>query len=161
MERTARVDREVRIRECRRVSPFPPIIPCKFVFPFHLRNEIRAAEFQTPSIAETPGIFFLKHSYPTKPPFRSWLVLMCCRFMDKSQATWSLVETGIVNKPSTRLLLINGTIDGLMPIEDSMLLFEYGSPKEARFVTGRLHMGYPEANGSVYPWMEQVMKSVH
>lgn len=43
------------------------------------------------------------------------------------------------------------------PIEDSMLLFEYGSPKEARFVPGRLHMGYPEANGFVYPWMEQVM----
>lgn len=58
---------------------------------------------------------------------------------------------------SCRLLLVNGTLDGCMPIEDSMLLAEYGSPKEMRFVTGRLHMGYPEANSFVYPWMESVM----
>lgn len=50
-----------------------------------------------------------------------------------------------------------GTLDGLMPIEDSMMLFEYGSPKEARFFTGALHMGYPMANSAVYPWMESVM----
>jgi len=47
-----------------------------------------------------------------------------------------------------------------MPIEDSTMLFEYGSPKEGRFFRGALHMGYPEANSCVYPWMEGVMKSV-
>ncbi|KAI5211021.1 hypothetical protein AUEXF2481DRAFT_4343 [Aureobasidium subglaciale EXF-2481] len=81
-------------------------------------------------------------------------------FMDNAQDTWSLVKTGIVNMKSCRLLLINGTIDGLMPIEDSMLLSEFGSPKEMRFISHRLHMGYPEANSYVYPWMEQVMASV-
>ncbi|KAG9519049.1 alpha/beta-hydrolase, partial [Aureobasidium melanogenum] len=81
-------------------------------------------------------------------------------FMDNAQETWSLVKTGVVNMKSCRLLLINGTIDGLMPIEDSMLLSEFGSPKEMRFVSHRLHMGYPEANSYVYPWMEQVMASV-
>ncbi|KAF2242326.1 alpha/beta-hydrolase [Trematosphaeria pertusa] len=60
-------------------------------------------------------------------------------------------------RPSCRLLLVNGVLDGCMPIEDSMLVAEYGSPKEMRFVQGRLHMGYPEANGIVYPWMEGVM----
>jgi hypothetical protein len=62
-----------------------------------------------------------------------------------------------------------------MPIEDSILPLEYGSPKEARYVwhakvnscnillinprffQKALHMGYPAANGSVYPWMESVM----
>ncbi|KAK8215333.1 hypothetical protein M8818_001954 [Zalaria obscura] len=80
-------------------------------------------------------------------------------FMEKAQKTWSLVENRVVERGlgRCRLLLVNGMEDGLMPIEDSMLLFEYGSPKEARFVPGRLHMGYPEANGFVYPWMEQVM----
>ncbi|KAI0419627.1 Alpha/Beta hydrolase protein [Xylaria grammica] len=73
---------------------------------------------------------------------------------------FSLLETGVLEKPSTRLLLVNGTLDGLMPIEDSTLLFEYGSPKEARFFPGALHMGYPLANSSVYPWMEEVMASV-
>jgi len=78
-------------------------------------------------------------------------------FMDNAQKDFSLVETGIVNLPACRLLLVNGTHDGLMPIEDSMLMMEYGTPKEARFFTGLLHMGYPPANNSVYPWMEQVM----
>ncbi|KAL2135012.1 hypothetical protein VTI74DRAFT_10049 [Chaetomium olivicolor] len=78
----------------------------------------------------------------------------------KVQKKFSLLETGIIQKPSTRLLLINGTLDGLMPIEDSMMLFEYGTPKEARFFTDALHMGYPMANASVYPWMEGVMSSV-
>jgi len=80
-------------------------------------------------------------------------------FLDNAQKDFSLVETGIVQMPSCRLLLVNGTHDGLMPIEDSMLLMEYGSPKEGRFFTGLLHMGYPPANGSVYPWMEQIMKT--
>ncbi|OAK96891.1 alpha/beta-hydrolase [Phaeosphaeriaceae sp. SRC1lsM3a] len=60
-------------------------------------------------------------------------------------------------KKSCRLLLVNGTLDGCMPVEDSMLLAEYGRPKEMRFVQGRAHMGYPEANGIVYPWLEEVM----
>jgi len=80
-------------------------------------------------------------------------------FMDKAQRDWSLVENKIVDMDSCRLLLVNGTHDGLMPIEDSMLLLEYGRPKEARFFPGLLHMGYPPANGSVYPWMEEVMAS--
>ncbi|KAK5735105.1 hypothetical protein LTR17_008441 [Elasticomyces elasticus] len=81
-------------------------------------------------------------------------------FLANAQKEWSLVELGIVDMPSTRLLLINGTHDGLMPVEDSMLMMEYGSPKEARLFTGLLHMGYPPANGSVYPWMESILGKV-
>ncbi|SPO03792.1 probable yellowish-green 1 protein [Cephalotrichum gorgonifer] len=73
------------------------------------------------------------------------------------QKKFSLLETGIIKGPSTRLLLINGTLDGLMPIEDSMMLLEHGTPKEAGFFPGALHMGYPMANSSVYPWMESVL----
>lgn len=58
---------------------------------------------------------------------------------------------------SCRLLLVNGVLDGCMPVEDSMLLAEYGSVKEMRFIRERMHMGYPEANGVVFPWMEGVM----
>lgn len=78
-------------------------------------------------------------------------------FREGAMEKWSLVETGVVNGESTRLLLVNGILDGLMPIEDSMLLFEHGSPKEARFFPGALHMGYPLANHSVYPWLESLM----
>ncbi|GIZ44689.1 hypothetical protein CKM354_000788000 [Cercospora kikuchii] len=80
--------------------------------------------------------------------------------LDNAQMEWSLVDNKIVEMQSCRLLMVNGTHDGLMPIEDSMLMMEYGRPKEGRFFTGLLHMGYPPANGSVYPWMEEVMNSV-
>ena len=80
-------------------------------------------------------------------------------FMDRAQKDFSLLKTGVAEMPCCRLLLINGTHDGLMPIEDSMLMMEYGMPKEARFFTGLLHMGYPPANNFVYPWMMQVMGS--
>ncbi|KAB5547031.1 pigment biosynthesis protein Ayg1 [Coniochaeta sp. 2T2.1] len=78
-------------------------------------------------------------------------------YLANAQKKFSLLENGILEKSSTRLLLVNGILDGLMPIEDSMMLFEHGSPKEARFFPGTLHMGYPAANGAVYPWMEAVM----
>ncbi|KLU90742.1 hypothetical protein MAPG_10594 [Magnaporthiopsis poae ATCC 64411] len=80
-------------------------------------------------------------------------------YREGAQKKFSLLETGILDQPSTRLLLVNGTLDGLMPIEDSVMLFEHGSPKEARFFTDALHMGYPKANEAVYPWMESVMAS--
>lgn len=81
-------------------------------------------------------------------------------FLDNAQKDFSLVELGIVEKESCRLLLVNGTHDGLMPVEDSMLMMEYGRPKEARLFTGLLHMGYPPANGCVYPWMEGILGKV-
>ncbi|KAI1502095.1 Alpha/Beta hydrolase protein [Biscogniauxia marginata] len=87
-----------------------------------------------------------KHGFETEAEYR-----------EGAQRKFSLLELGILDMPSTRLLLVNGTLDGLMPIEDSMMLFNYGSPKEARFFPGALHMGYPLANASVYPWMEEVM----
>ncbi|KAF2825500.1 alpha/beta-hydrolase [Ophiobolus disseminans] len=85
---------------------------------------------------------------------------------EKCQDEFSLVSgkgDGVavvgMGMPSCRLLLVNGVLDGCMPIEDSMILAEYGSPKEMRFVQDRFHMGYPEANGIVYPWLKEVMGS--
>lgn len=62
--------------------------------------------------------------------------------MEKAQGMFSLVSNGIVQKgESCRLLLVNGVKDGLMPVEDSMLLMEFGRAKEARFYSGLMHMG--------------------
>lgn len=44
----------------------------------------------------------------------------------------SLIKTHRRDSLIERRPYIQGTNDGLMPIEDSMLLFNYGSPKEAR-----------------------------
>jgi pimeloyl-ACP methyl ester carboxylesterase len=98
--------------------------------------------------------FSLKEAYLGKYGYDTWdeLVFKC-------QKEYSLLENGILEKRSCRLLLVNGMLDGCMPVEDSMLLAEYGRPKEIRFVKGRAHMGYPEANGCVFPWLEEVMET--
>jgi hypothetical protein len=44
----------------------------------------------------------------------------------------------IVYLPLAYLSFPQGVDDGLMPIEDSMILFEHGSPKEARQVLLKL-----------------------
>jgi FrsA-like alpha/beta hydrolase family protein len=71
--------------------------------------------------------FDISRAYLGKYGYKDWDELL-----EKCQKEYSLVENGIVNMKSCRLLLMNGVLDGLMPIEDSMLLMEYGSPKEAR-----------------------------
>jgi pimeloyl-ACP methyl ester carboxylesterase len=96
--------------------------------------------------------FSLREAYLGKYGYSTWDELVA-----KCQKEYSLVLNGVLDQPSCRLLLVNGTLDGCMPIEDSSLLAEYGSPKEFRFIKGKPHMGYPEANGHVYPWLEQVI----
>ncbi|KAF1992385.1 alpha/beta-hydrolase [Aulographum hederae CBS 113979] len=96
--------------------------------------------------------FSLKKPYLMKYGYDTWEDLL-----ETCQKRFSLVETGILEMKSCRLLLVNGVLDGCMPVEDSMLLAEYGRPKEMRFVKGRAHMGYPEANSIVFPWLEEVM----
>ncbi|KAF2732515.1 pigment biosynthesis protein Ayg1 [Polyplosphaeria fusca] len=105
--------------------------------------------------------FGLERAYVSKYGYKDFEEMM-----EKCQREFSLVDgegegVAVVGQgmKSCRLLLINGVLDGCMPIEDSMLLAEYGSPKEMRFIKERLHMGYPEANSTVYPWMEEVMAS--
>ncbi|RMZ86502.1 hypothetical protein DV736_g6275, partial [Chaetothyriales sp. CBS 134916] len=98
--------------------------------------------------------FVLSTAYVKKYGYKDWEELM-----DNAQKDFSLVNSGILQGKSCRLLLVNGTQDGLMPIEDSMLCMLYGRPKEGRFYDGMLHMGYPPANESVWPWMEEVMAS--
>jgi pimeloyl-ACP methyl ester carboxylesterase len=53
----------------------------------------------------------------------------------------SLLNQGILDKPSAPLLLVNGIHDSVFPIRDYYLLLEYGSPKCARFYDAG-HMGY-------------------
>lgn len=103
--------------------------------------------------------FGLEEAYVQKYGYSSFDELK-----EKCQDEFSLISSkhegvAVVGKgmKSCRLLLINGVLDGCMPIEDSYILAEYGRPKEIRAVQGRLHMGYPEANGIVYPWVEEVM----
>ncbi|MEP6702643.1 MAG: alpha/beta fold hydrolase [Betaproteobacteria bacterium] len=53
----------------------------------------------------------------------------------------SLVTSGMIDKPSAPMLLINGLKDTQVPIEDAFLLLRSGSPKEAWFNPAGGHMG--------------------
>ncbi|BCS23440.1 alpha/beta hydrolase family protein [Aspergillus puulaauensis] len=100
------------------------------------------------------------HEYPF-PIIRSWAKKYGyddpAEFCKEAKKKFSLLETGILDLSSTRLLLLNGIDDGVVPIEDCHLLFSHGSPKEGRFYPGLPHMGYPASLGAAYKWLEDVL----
>lgn len=59
--------------------------------------------------------------------------------LEKCQDEFTPVGKGILESKSCRLLLINGLMDGYMPVDDSTLLAEHGRPKEFRFIQGEAH----------------------
>ncbi|KAL4802010.1 Alpha/Beta hydrolase protein [Aspergillus unguis] len=122
------------------------------------------------SIAHGPGAhYFLDkqwlskvedHEYPF-PIVRAWAKKYGyddpAQFVEEGQNRFSLLQTGVLDQPSTRLLLLNGLDDGVVPIEDCLMLFNHGSPKEGRFYPGLPHMGYPSSLEASYTWLEEVL----
>jgi pimeloyl-ACP methyl ester carboxylesterase len=72
----------------------------------------------------------------------------------------SLLEQGILDRPSAPLLLVNGVRDSVFPIEDMHLLLEHGNPKTARFFGGQSHMGGPEAISVIISWLSDCLHAV-
>jgi hypothetical protein len=50
-----------------------------------------------------------------------------------------------------------GVNDGVVPIEDCMVLMNHGGPKEGRFFENLVHMGYPHSLPVAYKWLESVL----
>ncbi|RDA91807.1 hypothetical protein CP533_2834 [Ophiocordyceps camponoti-saundersi (nom. inval.)] len=75
------------------------------------------------------------------------------RFKDEASSRFSLLRDGTLDKPCSRLLLVNGTEDEIFPIDDYYLALEHGDPKEARFVAGTKHMGEPESFFVILNWL--------
>jgi dienelactone hydrolase len=53
----------------------------------------------------------------------------------------SLMELGLLDKPSAAILGVNGKLDDQAPVADIYLLMEHGTPKEARIYPNGYHMG--------------------
>jgi len=53
----------------------------------------------------------------------------------------SLLDQGLLDRPSAPLLGVNGKLDDMAPVEDIYLLMEHGSPKAARVYPKGIHMG--------------------
>jgi len=70
-------------------------------------------------------------------------------------AGFSLVDQGVLERPHPPMLLVNGRDDRQVPVEDMLLLLDYGKPKAARFFPGG-HMGYgPQTFPCVLAWMKE------
>ena len=63
----------------------------------------------------------------------------------KEAHKYSLKNDGTLDKPHTKILLVNGMNDEIFPIDDMDVALQHGGPKLARQVPGRKHMGEPEA----------------
>ncbi|KAK7975815.1 hypothetical protein PG989_014278 [Apiospora arundinis] len=67
------------------------------------------------------------------------------RFKKEAMDKFSLLKDGTLDKPCAQLILVNGTEDEIFPIDDYHLCLQHGSPKRARFIRDRKHMGEPES----------------
>ncbi|CAJ2513474.1 Uu.00g015930.m01.CDS01 [Anthostomella pinea] len=80
------------------------------------------------------------------------------RFKKEARERFSLLDSGILDKPCARLLLVNGTDDEIFPIDDYYLCLQHGEPKEARFVPGTKHMGEPTSFFIILPWIFKLLE---
>jgi hypothetical protein len=73
----------------------------------------------------------------------------------------SLLDLGVLDRPSAPILGINGKLDDQAPVEDIYLLMEHGSPKEARIYPKGHHMGRTpgmpedEIRTTIVGWMKE------
>lgn len=86
---------------------------------------------------------------------------LACAFGRSTGEEWleyapklSLLDQGILEKPSAPLLCVNGIDDSVFPIADMHLLLEHGNPKAARFYPGG-HMGGANAQSVIIGWLKE------
>lgn len=92
---------------------------------------------------------------------------LACAFGGKTAADWlndaprlSLLDQGILDRPSAPLLCVNGVDDSVFPIEDMYLLLRHGDPKSARFFPGG-HMGHgPKLFPTIVAWITSQVRRI-
>lgn len=72
---------------------------------------------------------------------------------------FSLVDTGLADRDSAPLLMVDGKNDTIFPIEDTTILLEHGLPKTARVIAGAHHPGEPEATPIIFKWIASLLRS--
>ncbi len=78
------------------------------------------------------------------------------RYAEESRK-FSLIDSGIAETQSCRLLVINGMEDSIFPIEDSFLIATQGDKKDLVARGDRGHMGNPGAEDILYRWIDDVI----
>ena len=70
---------------------------------------------------------------------------------------FSLVDTGVVDTPTCRLLAVNGMEDSIFPIEDRIIVATRGDRKDLVARGNRGHMGNPGAEDILYQWIDNAV----
>ena len=70
---------------------------------------------------------------------------------------FSLLETGVLDHPSCKLLVLNGMEDSIFPIEDNFIVGMRGVNKDLLARGNRGHMGNPGAEDILYNWIDDAV----
>ena len=70
---------------------------------------------------------------------------------------FSLLTSGILDRPSCKLLVLDGTEDSIFPIEDNVLVALRGGNKDLIARGNRPHMGNPGAENILYDWIADAL----
>ncbi len=70
---------------------------------------------------------------------------------------FSLLDAGVLDRPSCKLLILNGMEDSIFPIEDSFIVAERGHKKDLLARGDRQHMGNPGAEDILYSWIDNAV----
>jgi hypothetical protein len=63
----------------------------------------------------------------------------------------------LLDKPSCKLLVIDGMEDSIFPIEDNYIAAATGTNKDLLARANRPHMGNPGAEDILYAWIDNAM----
>jgi hypothetical protein len=70
---------------------------------------------------------------------------------------FSLLESGVLDRPNCKLLVIDGMEDSIFPIEDNFIVGVSGDKKDLVVRGDRSHMGNPGAEAILYRWIDDAM----
>ena len=70
---------------------------------------------------------------------------------------FSLLDSGVLDHPSCKLLVIDGMEDSIFPIEDNFIVGIRGDKKDLLARGNRQHMGNPGAEDILYTWIDNAI----
>jgi hypothetical protein len=71
---------------------------------------------------------------------------------------FSLLESGVLDRASCRLLIIDGMEDSVFPIEDNFIVGLRGGNKDLLARGNRQHMGNPGEEDILYSWIDDAIE---
>ena len=70
---------------------------------------------------------------------------------------FSLLDAGVLDHPSCKMLVLDGTEDSIFPIEDNLIVGMKGLNKDLLARGNRGHMGNPGAEDILYHWIDNAV----